>query len=125
MTISSILLHWTLKKWYNDVGEIMDKIQLIYNFEKNLLNNIIDKLDKMGFTDFTCLIKSNSQKILTSETLKINEEFDFEIHFEVMSNYINNYDDQLINSNKLIFIEIVQNDFILYWKNIKNPKLEY
>lgn len=103
----------------------MDKIQLIYNFEKNLLNNIIDKLDKMGFTDFTCLIKSNSQKILTSETLKINEEFDFEIHFKVMSNYINNYDDQLINSNKLIFIEIVQNDFILYWKNIKNPKLEY
>lgn len=125
MTISSILNHIDLEKWYNDIGDNMNKVDIIYNFENNLLKQIVQKLEELSLNDLVMQINSNSNKIANSDKLIINEDFDFEIHFEVMLKFIMNYTKYATYSNNQEFYEIVLKDFQLYWQNIKTPKLDF
>lgn len=103
----------------------MNKKDIIINFENNMMKRIIQKLNDLKFNDFVQQISENSKKILEATYLEINEDFDFEIHFEVITNYIMNYVRHSSYNNDHDFFNIVLNDFHLYWKNIKTPKLVY
>lgn len=103
----------------------MNKVEIIYNFEKNSLKQIVQKLEELSLNDLVMKINANSNKIANSDKLIINEDFDFGIHFEVMLNFIMNYTKYATYSNNQEFYEIVLKDFQLYWQNIKTPKLDF
>lgn len=124
MTISSILKVIYFLKCYNIYGDIMSFKNIVLDFEKNKLEIILKKLDEVGCNQINKIIIEKHDLILLHEDdIVLNKEFDFKVHLEVLYNYVVNYTRCDYYKDDSAFIEIVLNDFNLYWLNIEQPKL--
>lgn len=124
MTISSIIKAFIILKCYNNVGDSMDIQKVIIDFEENKIPILLDELSKINCFDLIKLIKTYNKTILINkEKLIVNQSFDFKVHLDVLFNYVLNYTKDKISTNDNVFIDIVKDDFILYWNMFIAPKL--
>ncbi len=101
----------------------MTNKEIVIFFEKHIIQKIIHILSNLQANDLVNLIKRNSQAIVNSTDIVLNENFPFQIHLDILNNYVNGYKRHYSNVDDLKFLRIVYNDFCLYWQNIKSPQL--
>lgn len=105
------------------VGDNMTNKEIILVFEKETVPLIINQLNNMQVPNLVLQISKNTQLILNTNNLVINENFPFSIHLEILKNYFFNYIRDDYYNDDSSFIKIIFEDFCLYWKNIKSPQL--
>lgn len=92
-------------------------------FEKENVSIILTDLKTLDFNDLVEVLTYNNKLILSSESLIVKEGFDFEVHLEVLFNYIKEVillkDEVDLTKAK----SIISSDFKCYWQNIISPKL--
>lgn len=94
---------------------------IILDFETNKVPSIISILSKYQFTRLINIIERKSNIIKNNINIVEFNNFDYAIHLNSLFNFIVDYETiygTCINNET--FFKIIENDFNIYWLNIKN-----
>lgn len=95
--------------------------EIVKKFEEENINDLLSILEELGDRKIRKKIKKMNRKILSSIDKIVFEQFDYQIHFNIINRFSETY---LIisssNDNHKDFYNIIDKDFKIYWSKLKN-----